>query len=78
MMIKKALLIHMTLLQLGVLLAASLSQDALGQTTAQAREQTQPSAPQPAGSKMMLLDIPDIAERVNDVVVNVRSNAGGG
>jgi serine protease Do len=27
---------------------------------------------------MVLLDIPDIAERVNDVVVNVRSNAGGG
>jgi serine protease Do len=78
MMIKKALLIHMSLLQLGVLLAASLSQDALGQTTSQAREQTQPSAPQPAGSKMVLLDIPDIAERVNDVVVNVRSNAGGG
>jgi serine protease Do len=78
MMIKKALLIHMSLLQLGVLLAASLSQDVLGQTTAQAREQTQPSAPQPAGSKMVLLDIPDIAERVNDVVVNVRSNAGGG
>jgi serine protease Do len=78
MMIKKALLIHMSLLQLGVLLAASSSQVALGQTTAQAREQIQPTAPQPAGSKMVLLDIPDIAERVNDVVVNVRSNAGGG
>lgn len=41
-----------------------------------------PANPQPALStpqgKMLLLDIPEIAERVNDVVVNVRSNSEGG
>lgn len=41
-----------------------------------------PANPQPALStaqgKMLLLDIPEIAERVNDVVVNVRSTSVGG
>jgi serine protease Do len=85
MMIKKAL-IDMSLLVFAVFLVASLSQDALGrtglvlkETTAQAKEESQqPTPPQPVGPKMVLLDIPEIAERVNEVVVNVRSNAGGG
>ncbi|HWP45043.1 MAG TPA: trypsin-like peptidase domain-containing protein [Blastocatellia bacterium] len=67
-MIKKALLVSISLLQAEVFVTAVLA------GAGQQPQDRPPAAP----SRMMMLDIPSIAERVNEVVVNVRSNAGGG
>ncbi|HSE98184.1 MAG TPA: trypsin-like peptidase domain-containing protein [Blastocatellia bacterium] len=76
-MIKKVLSIETSLLMLAALLTPVLTGAAFAQTgDVQVKEQTETR--QPAAPKMALLDIPEIAERVNEVVVNVRSNAGGG
>jgi serine protease Do len=82
-MIKKSLLLHVSL---AIFIAAvpgeagSIRRDTDRLAEVQVKEQPQQKPPAAAsgGPGMVMLDIPGIAERVNEVVVNVRSNAGGG
>jgi serine protease Do len=76
-MIKRFSLIKLFLLSLVALTTATASGQDGRKGAGQVASQS-PADSRAAASKMVLLDIPEIAERVNEVVVNVRSNPEGG